>query len=151
METPPKNRRKPKRTSPPKRKHSAPPEPWAKSDKGKAELFAECLSEVFSPHNNDQGQEVKQDPATPIQSQERLEAFTLKEIKDEIKILNQRKAPGLHLIAARMLQELPKEGPVNLMYIFNAILRLEHWPESLKIAQIIMIPKPGKSPMDVSS
>jgi hypothetical protein len=37
------------------------------------------------------------------------------------------------------------------MYICNAILRLENWPKSLKIAQIIMIPKPGKNPMDVSS
>ena len=51
-----------------------------------------------------------------------------------------------------MLKELPKEGLVNLKYIFNAIQRLEYWPESLKIAQIlIMIPKPGKNPMDVSS
>jgi len=50
-----------------------------------------------------------------------------------------------------MRKELPKEGRINLMYIFNAILRLEYRPKSLKIAQIIMIPKPGKSPMDVSS
>jgi hypothetical protein len=50
-----------------------------------------------------------------------------------------------------MLKELPKEGLVNLMYIFNAIIRLEYWPKSLKIAQIKMIPKPGKIPMDVSS
>jgi hypothetical protein len=57
----------------------------------------------------------------------------------------------LDLITDRMLKELPKEGLVNLMYIFNAILRLEYWPKSLKIAQIIMIPKPGKNPMDVSS
>jgi hypothetical protein len=50
-----------------------------------------------------------------------------------------------------MLKELPKEGLVNLMYlyIFNAILRLEYLPKSLKIAQI-MIPKPGKNPIDVS-
>jgi potassium voltage-gated channel Eag-related subfamily H protein 8 len=50
-----------------------------------------------------------------------------------------------------MLKELPKEGLINLMYIFNAILRLEYWPKSLKIAQTIMIPKPGKNPMDVPS
>jgi hypothetical protein len=50
-----------------------------------------------------------------------------------------------------MIKELPKEGLVNLMYIFNAILRLEYWPISLKIAQILMIPKPGKNPIDVSS
>ena len=66
-------------------------------------------------------------------------------------MLNQKKAPGLNFISARMLKELPKEGPVNLMHIFNAILRLEYWPKSLRIAQIIMIPKPGKNPMDLSS
>jgi hypothetical protein len=87
---------------------------------------------------------VEQEPATPIQSQERLKAFTLKEIKDEIKMSNQKKAPGLHLITARILKELPKEGLVNLMSIFNAILRLEYWPKSLKIAQIMMTAKPGK-------
>ena len=37
------------------------------------------------------------------------------------------------------------------MYIFNAILRLEYWPKSLKIEQIIMTPRPGKNPMGVSS
>jgi hypothetical protein len=31
-----------------------------KNDKEIAELFAEYLSEFFSPHNNDQDQEVKQ-------------------------------------------------------------------------------------------
>jgi len=50
-----------------------------------------------------------------------------------------------------MLKELPKQEPVNLMYIFNAILRLKYWPKSLKTAQIIMILKHGKNPMDVSS
>ena len=34
---------------------------------------------------------MEQDLATPIQSQERLTAFALKEIKDEIKMLNQKK------------------------------------------------------------
>ena len=76
-----KNRRNPK-TSPPIRKYPTPPGPWAKSDKEKTELFAKHLSEVFSPQNNDQGQEVEQDLATPIQSQERLKTFTLNEIND---------------------------------------------------------------------
>jgi len=40
-------------------------------------------------------------------------------------------APGLDLFADRMLKELTKEGLVNLMYIFSAILRLEYWPKSL--------------------
>ena len=37
------------------------------------------------------------------------------------------------------------------MYVFNFILGLEYWPKSLKIAQIIMIPKPEKNPIDASS
>jgi len=97
----------------------------------------------FSPHNNDQ--EVEQGLATPIQSQECLKTFTLEDTKDEIKTLNQRKSPGLDFITARMLNELSKEGLINLMYIFNAILRLEYWPKSLNIPQIIMIHKPGKN------
>jgi hypothetical protein len=86
------------------RQYSTPPGPWAKSEKGEAELFAEYLFEVFSSYNNDQSQGVEQDLATPIQSQERLNAFTLKEIKDELKMLNQKKAPGLDLITDRMLK-----------------------------------------------
>jgi hypothetical protein len=47
-----KNRRKPASISPPIRKYSTPPGPWAKRDKEKADLFAEHFSEVFSPHND---------------------------------------------------------------------------------------------------
>jgi hypothetical protein len=50
-----------------------------------------------------------------------------------------------------MLKELPREGLINLKYIFNAIPRLEYWPHSLKSAQIIMISKPRKNPTDLSS
>ena len=88
----------------------------------KAELFVEHLSEFFSPHNNDQDQEAEQDLATPIQLQERLKTFTLQEIKDEIKISNQKKALGLHLITSRMVKIPPNKGLVNLMYVFNGIL-----------------------------
>jgi hypothetical protein len=44
----------------------------AKSDKEKPDLFAEHLSEVFSPPNNDPDQEVEHELATLIQSQKRL-------------------------------------------------------------------------------
>jgi hypothetical protein len=33
-------------------------------------------------------------------------------------MLNQKNAPGLDLVTARMLKELPKEGLVNLMYVY---------------------------------
>jgi len=47
-------------------------------------------------------------------------------------MLNQKKAPRLDLIMARMLQELPKEELFNLLYIFSATLRLEYWRKSIK-------------------
>jgi hypothetical protein len=50
----------------PIRKYETHPGPWAKSDKEKVEIFAEHFSEVFSPHNNDQDQEVAQDLAVLI-------------------------------------------------------------------------------------
>jgi hypothetical protein len=98
----------------------------------------------LSPHNNNQDQEAEHNLATPKQSQKGFNAFTLKEIKDEIKMLNKKKAPCLDIFTAKMLKEITKEGLVNLMYIFSAILRVGYWPKSLKIAQVIMIPKPGK-------
>jgi len=55
------------------------------------------------------------------------------------------------LITPKMLQELPSKGMGFLAYLFNAILRHQHWPHQLKLAEIILIPKPGKDPKDVKS
>jgi len=151
LETNIKNKKKPQTSFPPIRKYSIPPGPLAKRDKEKADLFAEHLREVFIPHNNDLDRDVERDLAKHIQPPEHLKAFTLKELKNEIKMLHPRRAPGIDPITAQMLKELPHEGFLLLMYIFNAILRLDYWPTSLKRAQIIMIPKPGKNPTDVTS
>jgi len=51
-------------------------------------------------------------------------------------------------MTAQMLQEMSPEGLQTLLFIFNAITRLEYWPLPLKHAKITMIPKPGKIPTD---
>jgi len=145
------NKRRPETPNPPIRVNTTPPGPWAKSDKDKADLFANYLSEVFTPYDQALDQDIEQELAKPIQPPEHLPAFSLQKLKQEIKMLNPRKAPGMDLITAQMLKELPHEGLVNLLHIFNAILRCSYWPTSLKKAQIIMILKPGKDPTDVSS
>ena len=71
-----------------------------KKGQGKSKLFEEYISEFFSPHN-DQDLEVEQDQASHVQSQENLKAFTLKEIKDEIKMLNKK----MHQFSKLLLQE----------------------------------------------
>jgi hypothetical protein len=63
---------------------------------------------------------VERDLATPIQPPKNPQAFTLREIKNKIKMLNLNRAPGIALINAQMLKELPHEGFLNLVYILNA-------------------------------
>ena len=57
----------------------------------------------------------------------------------------------MDLMTPKMLKELPPEGMVLLTYLFNAILRHQYWPNKLKLAEIILIPKPGKDPKEVKS
>jgi hypothetical protein len=87
----------------------------------------------------------------PTQRHQRLKLFTLKEIQEAINTLKPKKVPGHENITAIILKRLPRKGQIKLLYILNAILRLDYWPRPLKIAQIIMILKPGKNPADVTS
>jgi hypothetical protein len=67
------------------------------------------------------------------------------------KELHTRKAPGYDLITSRILKELPRKGTVHLTSICNAIIRTGYYPTQRKVAQIIMIPKPGKPADEVTS
>ena len=77
--------------------------------------------------------------------------FTASDLNQVIKKLPLTKAPGPDLITAQMIQELPPGGQKTLLQLYNAMLRLECWPTELKKARVIMIPKPGKQPTDVTS
>lgn len=50
-----------------------------------------------------------------------------------------------------MLKELPRKGITMLMYLLNAIVKVQYQPKQLKIAKIILVYKPGKYPKDVCS
>jgi hypothetical protein len=57
----------------------------------------------------------------------------------------------MDLITPKMLKELPHKGMILITYFFNVILRHQYWPRVLKLAEIILIPKPGKDPKEVKS
>jgi len=57
----------------------------------------------------------------------------------------------MDLITPKMLKDLPWKDVLLLTYSFNVILRHQHWPRKLKLAEIILIPKPGKGPKEVKS
>lgn len=81
-----------------------------------------------------------------------IKHFTVKEIGSVIHSeLSANKAPGFDLITGRVLKSLPRKCLIYITTIFNAIIRIGHFPLQWKIAQIILTLKPGKDPSDVKS
>ena len=40
---------------------------------------------------------------------------------------------------------------ILLTHLFNAILKQQYWPHKVKVAEVTLIPKPGKDPKEVKS
>lgn len=123
---------------------------WARNEQQKAELFADYLEETFQPlprqSANENAELVKK------QDSEQIQTITMVELKNEIKCnLSPKKAPGYDLITGKMLKELPEVGLKKLLFLFNAAIRLKYIPKQWKIAEVIMICKPGKPANDKKS
>ena len=56
------------------------------------------------------------------------------------------KAPGVDPIYGKILKNLPPKAIRLIIIMFNAILRIQYFPNLWKVAQIIMLVKPGKNP-----
>lgn len=129
---------------------------WARSNNEKAKAFAEYLSNVFKPYNiepNDEdNNEIQNFLNIPFQLDLPIKKFTPKEIQMVItKEINPKKAPGYDLISGKILQNLTKKTIMAITHIFNAILTYAHFPNQWKVAEIIMILKPGKDPKELNS
>lgn len=116
---------------------------WARTDQQKADAFADLLEDTFTPNESSAPdptlQEYKNMDNNPIPN------ITLSELKNEIKTnLNPRKAPGFDLINGQILKMLPEKALRMLLILYNAAIRLKHVPDSWKVAEMIMIAKPGK-------
>ncbi|CAH2216481.1 jg25955, partial [Pararge aegeria aegeria] len=127
---------------------------WARSNIEKAIEYAEYLESVFKPHESsdlNHDDEVRSYLQTPLQMSLPLNSCSPKEVIRAIKDLKGRKAPGYDQIDDKLLRKLPQKGLMLLVIIFNACIRLGHFPSQWKIAQVVMVPKPGKSPQKTSS
>ena len=124
---------------------------WARSPIEKANLFAKHLSEVFKPHSSVAAADVTEYLHTSFQMSPPIEPFTSAEIIEEISRLNPKKAAGHELIGNKAIKKLPIKGIALIASIFNAILRLQHFPKAWKISLITLIPKPGKPIYETTS
>ena len=72
----------------------------------------------------------------------------IKEIKGKIKA---KKAPGFDRISGLLLKNLPNKAVMKLVAIFNAVIRCKYIPVQWKMAEIIVLLKPDKSPSEAAS
>lgn len=142
----------PKKRNPPLRDEN---KTWLQSDEAKVSGFADFLEKQFQPFLFNRGTPYERDILDFVNSTCQMDMpikfVKTNEIFEEICNLNSKKAPGYDEITALMLKHLPKKGIILLTYIFNAILRLSHFPSQWKCASIIMIPKPSKPETEISS
>jgi len=69
--------------------------------------------------------------------------FAVNEVRAAIRVLNPKKTPGYDLITNQVLQKLTEKGIRFITQLCNAVLRQGFIPPRWKVAQIIMIQKPG--------
>ena len=124
---------------------------WARSPIEKANLFSNHLTEVFKPHSSIAAADVTEYLHTPFQMFPPIEPFTSAKIIEAISCPNAKKAACHDLIGNKSIKELPIKGIALIASIFNAILRLQHFPRAWKISLITLIPKTGKPIYETSS
>lgn len=121
---------------------------WAKTYKEIANTFAEHLEKVFTPNPSENNTLLQH---TEDNFQTETHCIRISTLQAHLNDLNVKKSPGPDKVTARMLKELPLIAQYFILYIYNSMLRLGYFPDSWKYSEIIMIPKPGKDPTQVTS
>ena len=121
---------------------------WARNNSQKVNIFSEHLVKTFSPVE----QCSSELPSIEYKDTEvEIAETNINEIKSIMKELNAKKAPGFDLITAEIIKQLPHKTIFRLTKIINACINLKYFPSYWKVAEVIMISKPGKDPHEVSS
>lgn len=77
-----------------------------------------------------------------------IKLFSVRKVRQAIKVLKNGKAPGIDGISNTLLRHLPNKAIVMLTYIFNGCLRAAYFPQAWKIAKILCFKKPDKDGKD---
>ena len=126
----------------------------AKSDIQKAHVLAEHFAHVFQPYDSEIPDVEEREILHPQEAPSRLatpaKKFKITEVRDAIKHMRTKKAPGYDLITGRILKELPEVGLRAITLIFNSVVRTGYFPAQWKVSQIVTILKPGKPADEVT-
>lgn len=123
---------------------------WARSNKEKVDVFAQHLENIFQPHNVDEHniEDIPRSTTADIAITPTSPEEISKIIKNNIKT---KKSPGFDLVTGKILINFPRKAVVKLSNLINASFRLHYVPSMWKVAEVIMIQKPGKPPHEASS
>ena len=124
---------------------------WARNSEPKAQRFAQHLEQIFQLHGKQGEEEQVMTTGDIAPENEEIKPATATEVKNEINNINPKKAPGFHLITGEGLQQLPRKAIVKITGLINAAFRLKYVPRLWKVAEGIMIAKPGKPPHEAAS
>lgn len=122
------------------------------SDEEKAEMLAINLENIFTPNDikdphKEKIEKIENDIdnlLNNVSENEPIEPTSLKELLTITKYIKNNKAPGPDNITNKALKELPPKIYTAIVSYFNAALRLKHFPNAFKKANIIVFPKPKK-------
>jgi hypothetical protein len=119
----------------------------------KTHAFAHHLAEVFQPHPSENLPEeaITHFLETPYQLEPPVPCIRRTDFHAIISSLHPHKSPGYDLITGRILHALPPVAIQFLTQLFNAALILGYFPAQWKVAQIILLLKPGKPPHEITS
>ena len=121
---------------------------WLRSNKEKADGFGIFLRDKFTPF--DRRIDINAEKTllkildSPYQMDRPLQWINPLEVVREIKNIKIKKSPGCDGINGRLVKCLPHCAVVHLTAVYNSVLRSGHFPTCWKLAEIILINKPGK-------
>jgi hypothetical protein len=121
---------------------------WARSDMENAHAFAKHPADVFQSHLSEN--EPKEEAAiiqlveVPYQLEPPIKGFKRAEVQNVIRSLNPKKSSGYDLITGKILKELHIIGMKHLIQLFSAVVLNGYFQAQWKVAQVILIFKPGK-------
>jgi hypothetical protein len=123
---------------------------WANSTVEKVHAFAEHLAKDFQPHPSENEHEEEEELIQLLKATYQLEPpinrLRRPEVQDAISSLNPRKPSGYNFIRVKILKEMPLIGIKYLTQLFNTVLFKGYFPAQWKVAQTILVLKPGKPP-----
>jgi len=118
------------------------------SNREKADVLAQSLYNKFAEHRHDSRHSIEEtvakfqipdiDPNVP--------EITPSQVSEAIDEGNSNKSPGYDGICYKVLKLLNIEAINYITSIYNAITKLQYFPDALKHGIIIILPKEGKPP-----